>query len=132
MNWNNDIDVVTLRLKLIARRIDYDIEKTFRNVKTLHQVRALLHVGGHEGQPIVKARISLAGRSYHVLEKLVRRLARVSVEKHRLQHEARAFRDVQTQSIRRFNHVVHVHFRVAVLSIKNLKEECEIVRPSRT
>src|SRR6266404_2312927 len=53
---------------------------------------------------------------------------RVSIESHLAQQETRTFVDVQTQAVSRFNHVVHVHFRVAMLSIKHLNEEREIIR----
>src|SRR5262249_53495989 len=51
----------------------------------------------------------------------------VSIEDHPAQEETRTFVDIQTQAVPRFNHVVHVHFRVAMLSIKHFKEEREIV-----
>src|SRR4030095_2502136 len=53
---------------------------------------------------------------------------RVSIEDHPAQEETRTCVNVQTQAIPGFNHIVHVHFRVAVLSIKHFKEEREIVR----
>ena len=56
---------------------------------------------------------------------------RVSIEDHLAQQETRTFVDVQTQAVARFNHVVHVHFRVAMLSIKHFKEKREIVRACR-
>src|SRR5438132_12964998 len=52
---------------------------------------------------------------------------RVSIEDHLAQQETRTFVDVQTQAVCRFHHVVHVHFRVAMLSIKDFKEEREII-----
>src|SRR4029079_14323503 len=52
---------------------------------------------------------------------------RVSIEDHLAQQETRTFVDVQTQAVARFNHVLHVHFRVAMLSIKHFKEKSEIV-----
>src|SRR4029077_5848391 len=52
---------------------------------------------------------------------------RISVKDHLAQQETRTFVDVQTQAVARFNHVVHVHFRVAMLSIEHFKEEREIV-----
>src|SRR5262245_43601112 len=51
----------------------------------------------------------------------------VSIENYLAQEETRAFVDVQTQAVSRFNHVVDVHFRVAMLSIKNFEKEREIV-----
>src|SRR5206468_2461887 len=53
---------------------------------------------------------------------------RVSIEDDLAQQETRTFVDVQTQAVARFNNVVHVHFRVAMLSIKHFKEKREIVR----
>src|SRR5439155_20478208 len=53
---------------------------------------------------------------------------RVSIEGHLAQQETRTLVDVQTQAISRFNHVVHVHFCVTMLSIKHFKKEREIVR----
>src|SRR6266550_1983344 len=52
---------------------------------------------------------------------------RVSIEDHLAQQETWTFVDVQTQAVAGFNHVVHVHFRVAMLSIKHFKEKREIV-----
>ena len=57
---------------------------------------------------------------------------RVSIEDHLAQHETRTFVNVQTQAVARFNHVLHVHFRVAMLSIKHFKEKREIVGARRT
>src|SRR5512132_4566498 len=53
---------------------------------------------------------------------------RVSIEGHLAEQEARTFVNIQAQAVPRLDHVVHVHFRVAMLSIKNFKEEREIVR----
>src|SRR5262249_55628521 len=44
----------------------------------------------------------------------------------------RTFVDVQTQAVARFNYVMHVHFCVAMLSIKHFKEERQIVRARGT
>src|SRR5215510_4423381 len=52
---------------------------------------------------------------------------RVSIEDHLAQEETRAFVDVQTQTVASFNHVMHVYFGVAMLSIKHFKKEREIV-----
>src|SRR6476646_10281409 len=56
---------------------------------------------------------------------------RISVKDHLAQQETRTFVDVQTQAVARFNHVVHDHFRVAMLSIKHFKEKREIVGACR-
>ena len=56
---------------------------------------------------------------------------RVSIEDDLAQQETRTFVDVQAQAVARFNHVVHVHFRVAMLSIKHFKEKREIVGACR-
>ena len=132
MNRNDDVNVTALLLKVVTRRIDYSIQKTVRDIKAIHEVRSLLHIGGHKWQPFLELRVSLAGWPHHVLEEFVGWLARVSVEGHRVQHKPRTFRDVQAQSVRRFDHIVHVHFRVAVFSVKNFEEEGQIVRPSGT
>ena len=130
VNRNDDVNVAALLLKSVPRWIDYDIQKTFRDVKALNQMRSLLHVCGHERQPFFKPRISLACWPYHVLKQSVGRLMRVSIEHYRAQDEARAFSDIQTQPVPGFDHVVHVHFRVAVFSVKNFKKKREIVRAS--
>src|SRR5436190_1841829 len=130
VNRNDDVNVAALLLKSVPRWIDYDIQKTFRDVKALNQMRSLLHVCGYERQPFFKPRISLACRPYHVLKQSVGRLMRVSIEHYRAQDEARAFSDIQTQPVPGFDHVVHVHFRVAVFSVKNFKKKREIVRAS--
>src|SRR5262245_26486534 len=57
---------------------------------------------------------------------------RVSFEDHLVQEETRTFVNVQTQAVSRFNYVVHVHFRIAMLSIKHFKKEREIVRARGT
>src|SRR5437763_15401921 len=57
---------------------------------------------------------------------------RVSIEDHLAQHETRTFVDVQTQPVARFNHVVHVHFRIAMFSIEHFEKKREIVRARRT
>ena len=132
MNRNDDDDVVTLPLKLVTRRIDCSVQETLRNIKTLHQARSLLHVGGHKGQLFLKLRISLASRPHDVFEEFVRGLMHVSIEDHSAQHELWTFSNIQTQSIRRFDHVVHVHFRVAVFPVKNFEEEGQIVRARGT
>src|SRR5436190_1629540 len=74
VNRNDDVNVAALLLKSVPRWIDYDIQKTFRDVKALNQMRSLLHVCGHERQPFFKPRISLACRPYHVLKQSVGRL----------------------------------------------------------
>src|SRR6185369_11415026 len=56
---------------------------------------------------------------------------RISIEDDLAQQETRTFVDVQTQAVARFNHVVHVHFRVAMLSIKHFNEKREIVGACR-
>src|SRR6476659_8906335 len=53
---------------------------------------------------------------------------RVSVEDYLANRETLTLLNDQTPSVPRFNHVVHVHFRVAMLSIKHFKEKREIVR----
>ena len=127
MNRNDDINLIAFLLKLVTRWIDYDVQKTFGNVKALHQPHALFHIGGHKGQPLFEARIPLARWPNHVLKQFVCWLARVSVEHHSAHQEAWTFGNVQTQSTRRFNHVVHVNFRVAVLSVKNFQKKGQIV-----
>src|SRR5215831_12991793 len=74
VNWNYNIDFVAFRLKLVTRSIDYSVQKTFSNVESLNQMRALLQVCGHKGEPFFHARVSLAGRTHHVFEQFVRRL----------------------------------------------------------
>src|SRR5438132_1540087 len=36
VNWNDDIDLVAFRLKFVTRRIDYRVQKTFGNIKSVH------------------------------------------------------------------------------------------------
>src|SRR5215471_19257859 len=56
----------------------------------------------------------------------------VSIEDHLAQKKTRTFVDVETQAVTRFNHVMHVDFRVAMLSIKHFKKERQIVRACGT
>src|SRR5204863_9110189 len=53
---------------------------------------------------------------------------RVSIEDDLAYEKTRTFVNVQTQAVPRFNHVVHVDFRVAVFPVKNFEEKREIVR----
>src|SRR6266480_2873502 len=55
VNWNRDIDITAFRLKVVARRIDYCVQKTFGNIEPLHQMRALLQICSHKGQPFFQA-----------------------------------------------------------------------------
>src|SRR4051812_16118667 len=57
---------------------------------------------------------------------------RISIEDHLAQHETRTFVDVETQAVTGFNHVVHVYFRVAMLSIKHFEKKREIIGARRT
>ncbi len=56
---------------------------------------------------------------------------RISIKDHLAQEKTRAFIDVQTQALTRFNHVLHVHLCVAVLSIKYFQEERQIIGARR-
>src|SRR6476659_4204249 len=131
VNWHRDIDITAFGLKFVTRRVDYRIQKTLGNIEPLYQMRALLQICSHKGQPFFHARISLACRTHQVFEEFVRRLIRVSIEADLAQQETGTFVDVQTQAVARFNHVVHVHFRVTMLSIKHFKEKREIVGARR-
>ena len=82
MNRNDDVNLIVLRLKLGTQRIDGHVQKTFRQIKSLHQMGAFLHIGGHKRQPFLKLGISLASRTDHVIEKFLRRLVYVSIEDH--------------------------------------------------
>ena len=99
MNWNDHINLAALFLKLVTRRIDYHVQKSFRHVKALHQVAALLHIGGHKRQLFLELRISLARRPHHVFEQFVRWLSRISVEDNGAQHESRTFGNVQANPV---------------------------------
>src|SRR6266446_768220 len=68
MNRNDNVNFTTLLLKLVTRRIDYSIQKSFRHIKPLHQVHAFLHIGSHEGYVFLESRISLAGGAHDVFE----------------------------------------------------------------
>ena len=129
MNRNDNVHLVALPLELVTRRIDYNIQKTVRDVKTLYEMRSFLHIGSDKGQSLFQPRVALAGRPDHVLEQFVRRLMRVSMEDDLPQHKSGTFGNVQTHAPRRFDDVMHVHFRVAVFSIKNFKEKGEVVCP---
>src|SRR5262249_16111790 len=57
---------------------------------------------------------------------------RVPIEDHGAYEETRTFVDIQAQAVPRFNHVVHVHFRVAVFPVKNFEKKREVVRACGT
>src|SRR5262249_29334208 len=57
---------------------------------------------------------------------------RVPIEDHGAYEETRTFVDIQTQAVPRFNHVVYVHFHVAVFPVKNFQKKCEVVRACGT
>src|SRR6266487_4806711 len=130
VNRNDNVHLVVLPLELVTRRIDYDIQKTVRDVKTLYEMRSFLHIGSDKRQSLFQPRVALTGRPHHVLEQFVCRLMRVSMENDRAQYKSGAFGNVQTHAPRRFDDVMHVYFRVAVFSIKNFKEKGEVVCPS--
>ena len=131
MDRNDHVDLVALRLKFVTRWIDRDIEKAFRHIKPLHKLGPLLHVSGHKWQCFLELRVSLSRWSHHVVEEFVGGLSRVPIKHNRAQRKPRAFGNVQPQAAPRFNDVVHVHFRVAVLPIKNFEKEGQIVGASR-
>src|SRR5437867_2864068 len=132
VNWNDDVNLVTLVLKVLMRLINQSVQKTFRHIKPLDEARSLLHVGGYKRQCFLEAGISLARRPDHVIEEFVRRLPSVSMEDDRVQHESRTFSNIQPQPARRFDHVMYIHFRVAVFSIENFQKKGQVVRASRT
>src|SRR5207253_9743442 len=55
VNWNRDIDITAFSVKIVARRIDYCVQKTFGNIEPLHQMRALFQICSHKGQPFFQA-----------------------------------------------------------------------------
>src|SRR5438034_4781661 len=55
VNRHGDIDLTVFRLKFVTRRIDYCVQKTFGNIEPLHQMRAVLEICGHKGQPFFHA-----------------------------------------------------------------------------
>src|SRR5947199_35777 len=90
-------------------------------------IHLFLHIGSNKRQSLFEPRVALAGRPDHVLEQFVRRLMRVSMEDDLPQHKAWTFGNDQTHALRRFDDVMHVHFRIAVFPIKNFKEKGEVV-----
>ena len=50
MDRNGDIDLVGLLAKRVSWRIDRTVEKSFRDIQTMHQLCALLNIGGDEGK----------------------------------------------------------------------------------
>src|SRR4030095_858968 len=53
--WSRDIDITAFSLKFVTRRIHYRVQKTFGNIEPLHQMRALLQICSHKGQPFFQA-----------------------------------------------------------------------------
>src|SRR5260370_41468578 len=97
VNRNDNVDLRALSLEFVTRWIDYHIHKSFGDIKALYQLRSLVHIGGHEGQCLLQARVALARRSHQVLEEFVRRLSCISVKHDLTQHESWTFGYVQTQ-----------------------------------
>ena len=54
LNRDGHIDAVRVLAKGVARLIDSRVEKTLRNVKTMHQVRAFLDVGGDKRKMLLQ------------------------------------------------------------------------------
>ena len=44
VNRNDDLDITAVSQKFVTWRIDYGVQKTFRNIEPLHQMRALLQI----------------------------------------------------------------------------------------
>src|SRR6266487_3517645 len=55
VNWHRDIDITAFGLKIVTWRIDYGVQKTLGNIEPLHQMRALLQICSHKGQPFFHA-----------------------------------------------------------------------------
>ena len=55
VKWHGDIDLTASSLKFVTRRIDYGVQKTFGNIKPLHQMRAFLQVCSHKRNPFFHA-----------------------------------------------------------------------------
>jgi hypothetical protein len=55
VNWHRDIDITAFGLKFVTRRIDYGVQKTLGNIEPLYQMRALLQICSHKGQPFFHA-----------------------------------------------------------------------------
>src|SRR6476620_9594156 len=55
VNWNRDNDITASSLEFVERRIDYGVQKTLSNIEPLYQMRALLQICSHKGQPFFHA-----------------------------------------------------------------------------
>src|ERR1700719_3815763 len=130
MNRNCHVDLIGLVPIGVARRIDNSVEKTFRDIKAMHKVRAFLNVSLHKRQVSLQFGIAFARRTNDEIEQLLRLLSDISLEDDGADRHQRAFIDLEPQSVSTLDLVAHAYFQVAVLAIEKFHEKGEIV-PAR-
>ena len=80
MDRDDCVHLIRLIVVGVARRIDNGVEKTFRDIKPMHQVGAFLDIGCDKWQIFLQFRIALARRSDRKIEQLLRWFGSVALE----------------------------------------------------